>query len=133
VLRAGRIATGSGGSMGVTFKDNTIFSIGPDTELVVDEFAYEPMQGNLKLEATIDKGTLYVISGEIEKMKPEAVVINTPTGLIGVHGARFLARVDWSAKVVGSAVVAAVGSSMEAPSATAALPMSVTAVAMSAP
>jgi hypothetical protein len=30
--------TGKTGAMGITFKDNTMVSIGPDTEFVVDEF-----------------------------------------------------------------------------------------------
>ena len=31
--------------MGVTFKDNTLMSFGPDTEMTVDEYLYAPAEG----------------------------------------------------------------------------------------
>lgn len=88
------LKTGEEGSLGVTFKDNTIMSFGPDTEVSVDEYLYAPAKGNLKLVANMAKGTLHYISGVIAKLKPEAVSIKTPTGIIGVRGTRFLARAE---------------------------------------
>lgn len=87
------LKTGSGASMGVTFKDNTVMSFGPDTELTVDEYIYAPSKGNLKLGATIKKGTLAYLSGAIAKLKPEAVSVRTPTGTIGVRGTHFVVKV----------------------------------------
>jgi hypothetical protein len=87
------LKTGKQGSMGVTFKDNTIMSLGPDTELTVDEYLYAPAKGDLKLGARIAKGTLNYTSGVIAKLKPEAIVLNTPTGNIGVRGTHFLVLV----------------------------------------
>lgn len=88
------LKTGTGGSMGVTFKDNTIMALGPDTELVVDEYLYAPVKGDLKLGATLVRGTLQYISGIIAKLKPDAVNVKTPVGIIGVRGTRYLALVD---------------------------------------
>lgn len=87
------LKTGSGSSMGVTFKDNTVMSFGPDTELTVDDYIYAPSKGNLKLGATIKKGTLAYLSGAIAKLKPEAVSVRTPTGTIGVRGTHFVVKV----------------------------------------
>lgn len=87
------LKTGKTGSMGVTFKDNTIMSIGPDTELSVDEYLYAPAKGDLKLGARMVKGTLNYASGVIAKLKPEAITLNTPTGNIGVRGTHFLVLV----------------------------------------
>jgi FecR protein len=88
------LKTGAGGSMGVTFKDNTVMSLGADTELVVDEYLYAPGKGDLKLAATLTRGTLQYISGIIAKLKPDAVNVKTPVGIIGVRGTRYLALVD---------------------------------------
>lgn len=88
------LKTGPNGSMGVTFRDNTIMSFGPNTEIVVDEYLYAPGKGDLKLGATLSKGTLHYVSGIIAKLKPEAVTVKTPVGLIGVRGTRYVALVE---------------------------------------
>lgn len=88
VLRTSQLA-----SMGITLKDNTRLSIGPDTEMAVDEFLYEPTQGALKLIVNLTRGTLNYVSGLIAKLKPDAVSIKTPTGNIGVRGTHFVAKV----------------------------------------
>ena len=87
------LKTGSGGSLGVLLKDNTSLAIGSNTEIVLDEFIYEPVDDKLKLGLNFIKGTLHYVSGVIAKLKPEAISIKTPTGMIGVRGTQFLAKV----------------------------------------
>jgi hypothetical protein len=87
------LKTGKNSSLGVTFKDNTIMSLGPDTELLIDEYLYAPAKDELKLGGRITKGTLNYASGVIAKLKPEAVVIRTPSGNIGVRGTHFVLSV----------------------------------------
>ncbi|WP_296490129.1 FecR domain-containing protein [Rhodoferax sp.] len=94
-----QLKTAKASSMGVTFKDNTLMSFGPDTEMTVDEFLFAPTQGQLKLGTRLDKGSLNYVSGLIAKLKPEAVTVKTPTGTIGVRGTQFLLNVDEPAKV----------------------------------
>ena len=77
------LKTGPQGSMGVTFRDNTMMSFGPNTELVVDEYLYAPGKGELKLGATMARGTVQYISGVIAKLKPDAVQLKTSAGIIG--------------------------------------------------
>ena len=91
------LKTGAQGSIGLTLRDNTMLSIGPNTEIVVDEYVYAPGKGDLKLWATLTKGTLQYVSGIIAKLKPEAVVMTTPVGIIGVRGTRYVALVQEAA------------------------------------
>lgn len=88
------LKTGEDGSLGVTFKDNTIMSLGPDTELVINEYLFAPANGELKLFASLLHGTLHYISGVIAKLKPEAVQLQTPSGVIGVRGTRFVVKAE---------------------------------------
>ncbi|QHE86270.1 FecR family protein [Hydrogenophaga sp. BPS33] len=81
-------------SMGVMFKDNTVMSFGPSTELTVEDYLYEPAEGKLKLGARMGKGTLNYVSGVIAKLQPEAVNVKTPSGMIGVRGTQFLVKVE---------------------------------------
>jgi hypothetical protein len=70
------------------------YRLAPDTSVTVTEFLYDPAKAELKLTAKMLKGALQYISGVIAKLKPEAVVIQTPSGYIGVRGTRFLVLVE---------------------------------------
>lgn len=94
VLLGSQLKTMAKASLGVTFKDNTVMSFGPDTELTVDEYLYAPAQGQLRLGTRLAKGSLNYVSGVIAKLKPEAVTVKTPTGIIGVRGTQFVAKVE---------------------------------------
>lgn len=87
------IVTGADGSIGVTFTDNSMFSVGPNTEIVVDKYVFDPNANNASFSANMAKGTLQFISGEIAKLSPDAVKVNIPTGTIAVRGTRFLVEV----------------------------------------
>lgn len=94
VYQGSQIQTAAGSSMGVTFKDNTIMSFGPDTNLTVDEYVYNPNQGQVKFGSKLTKGTLNYVSGAIAKISPESVAVKTPTGTIGVRGTQFVVKVE---------------------------------------
>jgi len=88
------LRTGPKSSMGVTFKDETVMSFGPDTELTVDEYLYAPAQGKLKLVSRLGKGSLNYVSGVIAKLKPDAVSVDTPSGMIGIRGTQFVVKIE---------------------------------------
>jgi len=87
------LKTGKDGSIGVTLRDNTMVSIGPDTEYAIDQFVFQPRQNKLSFVSRVTKGSLHYVSGTIAKLSPDAVKVATPTGTIGVRGTRFAVRV----------------------------------------
>ena len=86
VFKGDVIVTGGDGKMGVTFRDETLISVGPDTSIAVNEYVFEPAQGNLGFVAQMTQGTMQFISGVIAKLSPESVALRTPTGTFGVRG-----------------------------------------------
>jgi hypothetical protein len=88
------IKTDARGTLGITLKDNTVLSFGPDTEFKLTEFMYQPASEQLKLDMNLLQGTLHYISGVIAKLRPNAVKLNTPTGIIAVRGTHFVVRVE---------------------------------------
>lgn len=88
------LKTSAKSSLGVTFKDETVMSFGPNTELTVNEYLYAPSQGKLKLGSQLAKGSMNYVSGVIAKLRPEAVSVKTPTGVIGVRGTQFVVMVE---------------------------------------
>jgi hypothetical protein len=87
------LETGKDGALGVTFKDDTQVSVGGDTKLTLDDFVYQPQQEKYAFSSNLAKGTLFMATGAIAKLKPEAVQITTPSGTLGVRGTRFVLQV----------------------------------------
>jgi hypothetical protein len=80
------LRTGSDGRVGVTLKDDTRLSLGPESEVRLDKFAYAPAQGRLALGIRVVRGLLAYVSGRIAKLAPDAVRLETPAAIVGVRG-----------------------------------------------
>ena len=89
-----RIRTGSQGSVGVTLRDNTLLSFGPNSEFALDDYQYVPAKDELKLTGSMFRGTMQYVSGFIAKLKPDSVSIKTPKGVLGLRGTRVLLQVE---------------------------------------
>lgn len=90
---ADRVRTGEDGSVGITLRDNTLLSAGPNSLIVIDRFAYDSVTQDGKVSVGIGKGTLAVASGRIAKRTPESVDFHTPTSILGVRGTEFVIEV----------------------------------------
>lgn len=87
------LKTGADGSLGVTLKDDSLVSIGPDTEYAIDEFVFAPRERKLSFGSRLVRGTLLVVSGWIAKLAPGSATVSTPTGTLGIRGTRFVVKV----------------------------------------
>jgi len=94
------IRTGTDSSVGIIFEDNTILSMGPKSEIVIDEYVFAPEKGMLSMITRMVKGTASYISGIIGRQSPESVKFQTPDATIGIRGTQFLVKVkednSWS-------------------------------------
>ena len=88
------LKTDNTGSLGITFKDNTMISVGPNTVYTIDEYVYQPDEQKLSFVSKVSKGTLHFISGNLIKLAPNAVKVKTPEATIGLRGTRLLVKVD---------------------------------------
>ena len=88
ILQGDTILTGEDGSVGITFIDDTVFSLGEDGEMTIDEMVYNPEQQEGKFSANMVQGVFSFISGEIAKTDPEGMMLNTPVGVIGIRGTK---------------------------------------------
>lgn len=88
------LVTGQDASLGIVLRDNTIFSMGPDSSLSLDEFIFAPAEGEFSLLVRMIKGTFVYISGVIAKLSPESIHMETPVGVVAVRGTRFAAKIS---------------------------------------
>lgn len=94
VFRNDSLKTGPDGSMAMVFKDDTLLSIGPDSEVVINEFLFSPAEGKLSIITRLLKGTSAYLSGVIGKLSPESVRFETPVANIGIRGTKFAVSVE---------------------------------------
>jgi len=95
VYQGDTLETGPQGGLGITLADTSTFSLGSDSEMVLDELVYDPgsQQGSSVL--SLIEGTASYVSGQIAKISPDAVAINTPVATIGIRGTKvFLEYTD---------------------------------------
>jgi hypothetical protein len=87
------LETGPDGSLGVTFNDDTLLSLGPDTSIALEEYAFAPAQQRYGFAANLTRGTALFVSGLLGKLAPGSVSVKTPSGTIGIRGTRFAVQV----------------------------------------
>jgi len=87
------ISTGKDGAVGIILQDNTIFSLGPESELELKEFVFAPDTGRFSMLAKMIKGTFVYMSGLIGKLSPDSITVETPVGTIAIRGTRFAAKI----------------------------------------
>jgi len=91
------VVTGPDGSAGITFKDDSLLSVGPDSVLAVDRFAFDTTTYAGSFQTSLRQGTLAAVSGKIAKQSPDAMQVRTPATILGVRGTEFLVRASRTA------------------------------------
>jgi hypothetical protein len=88
------VKTGADGSVGITMDDDSLLSAGPNSVLSLDRYSFDPTTSKGRFDASLNKGTLAVISGRIAKQSPDAMTVRTPTAILGVRGTEFAVSVN---------------------------------------
>ena len=88
------VRTGADGSVGITMDDDSLLSAGPNSVLSLDRYAFDPTTRQGRFDASLNRGTLAVISGRIAKQAPDSMTVRTPTAILGVRGTEFVVSVN---------------------------------------
>lgn len=94
VFRNDTLRTGKDGAVSMVFRDDTLLSLGPGSELSVNEFVFSPADGKLSMVTRLLKGSAVYLSGIIAKLSPESVRFETPVANIGIRGTMFAVKVE---------------------------------------
>ena len=92
--KADTLMTGADGRVGLTFIDNSRFSLGPNSQIALEKFTFNPTTQDGEFVTKVDRGTLAVISGHIAHNAPDAMKVKTRTTILGVRGTHFLVQVE---------------------------------------
>ena len=88
------IVTGRDGSAGITFTDNSLVSVGPNSVFAIDKYRFDTTTYAGEFEGNLRHGRLAAVSGKMVKQSPESMKIRTPSAIMGVRGTEFVVQVD---------------------------------------
>jgi len=78
--------TGEDGQIGIIFEDDTSVTVIENSELLIDDFVYDPASGAGELAFNVTVGSFRYVSGALAANNAGAVKITTPSATITVRG-----------------------------------------------
>ncbi len=86
-----QIQTQDGSKLQITFKDNTVITLGSNTLFSIADYLFEEQKS--KADFQVKSGSFKVITGKIGKLAPKSFLLKTKTSLIGIRGTIFSGEV----------------------------------------
>ncbi|MDX1739243.1 MAG: FecR family protein, partial [Alphaproteobacteria bacterium] len=86
VYQGDQIETSKEGSVKIRFIDDTIFTLGEDARLALDELVFDPASASGTSSFSILKGSFVFVSGQIAKNDYDNMQVSTPVATIGIRG-----------------------------------------------
>ena len=82
------------GRMAITFLDDSTVRLTEHSELLIDEYIYDPNPSKSKMALTFSLGTARFITGNLNRIDKQNIQLKTPTANIAIRGTDFTATVD---------------------------------------
>lgn len=82
------------GRLQVMFQDNTLITLGPNSNLEITKYLWEPGNTSSKMETRVQEGSFRIMGGAITKIAPQNFKTDSPSGTIGIRGSMYAGRVD---------------------------------------
>ena len=89
-----RISTGPGAHLQVLLLDETQFTMGANSDMVMDDFVYDPKTSAGSVVANLSKGVFRFVTAKIARRTPDNMKVRVPTGALGPRGTEFAVALD---------------------------------------
>ena len=103
IFKGDTLATGANGLLGVTFDDESTFSLSENARIVVDEFVYEEGASGNRGAINVARGTVAFVAAQVAKTG--TLTVTTPTASLGIRGTTGVIDVPENATAGGEAKV----------------------------
>lgn len=87
IYRNANVFTGEDGSVEILLDDGSDLTLGPNAEIVIDDYVYSPDTGSGAAVVSLTKGALRMISGAMNR---QGIQVKTPVATIGIRGTDFV-------------------------------------------
>lgn len=92
------LRTGADGAVGITLADDTLLTLGAESELVLDSYSFDTTTHDGGLLVSLWRGTVGVVTGLIGRKAPEKLRFQTRTVVLGVRGTEFIVDASGAAR-----------------------------------
>ena len=82
------------GRMAITFLDDSQVKLTEHSQLIIDEYIYDPDPSKAKMALTFGLGTARFITGKLATINKENIFIETPSATVGIRGTDFTITID---------------------------------------
>ena len=82
------------GRMAITFLDDSTVRLTEHSQLIVDEYIFDPDPSKSKMALTFGLGTARFITGNLNRIDKQNIKLKTPTANIAIRGTDFSVTVD---------------------------------------
>lgn len=89
-----RVISDGDATAGVVFRDGTLLTVGPRSDLLVRDYVFKPIEARYAFSVYLAKGSAIYSSGKIGKLAPESVKVGSPVATVGVRGTRFIINAE---------------------------------------
>ena len=83
------LKTGADGHLQVTFRDDTVLTLGEDARVVIDRYVFDPDQGLGDVLLTTTQGAFRFATGRLKELSEKNITVSTPVAEIGIRGTEF--------------------------------------------
>lgn len=82
-----KVSCGAGSKVEIRFNDESVISIGEQSEMVVDQYVYSPdAKKEVSFVMRMFKGVCRIATGAITKMNPDRFKVHTRMATVGIRG-----------------------------------------------
>jgi hypothetical protein len=96
IYLADTIKTGRRGRVQLMFDDNTLISLGTNTDMVIADYQWNPDQKTGAMKTRVQEGVFRIMGGAITQAAPDNFKTETPAGTIGIRGSMYAGKVSGS-------------------------------------
>ncbi|QPF84427.1 FecR domain-containing protein [Bradyrhizobium genosp. L] len=99
VYKGDVVQAGSDSSLGLTFIDGTVFGLGSNAKMVLNEMIYDPNGSSNSSLMSLVQGTISFVAGQTAKHGD--MKVDTPVATMGIRGTAVLVEIDFDVQGTG--------------------------------
>jgi len=96
LYRADTIKTGRRGRLQMMFDDNTLVSLGPNSDMQIEAYQWDSDKKTGEMKTRVNEGVFRIMGGAITQSAPQNFNTETPAGTIGIRGSMYAGKVRGS-------------------------------------
>nr|WP_155262602.1 VCBS domain-containing protein [Bradyrhizobium sp. BR2003] len=93
------VQSGGDSTLGITFIDGTVFGLGPNAKMVLNEMIYDPNGSSNSSLMSLVSGTISFVAGATAKHGD--MKVDTPVATMGIRGTAVLVEIDFDVQGTG--------------------------------